>query len=102
VNYTIPATKARSSFFKILEDVDAPNKTYTITQSGVPKAVILSFDEYESWVETLEILRDTKLMKEVKAAEEDFEKGEFIPLEEILKEEGYIPASKIKKVKCIK
>lgn len=86
----LPATEARTKFFKILDDIDEPNKTYTITLSGKPKAVIIPFDEYESWVETLEILRDTSLMKEIKKAKKEFERGEYVTLNQVLEEEGFI------------
>ncbi|MFC1780589.1 type II toxin-antitoxin system Phd/YefM family antitoxin [Patescibacteria group bacterium] len=98
----IPATKARSKFFKILEEIDEPNKTITITLDGLPKAVILSFDEYESYLETLEILRDTRLIEELKKAEKEFQKKEFVTLEKILKEEGYVSTFKSKKSKNVR
>ena len=85
--HTIPATTARGKFFTILEEIDKPNKTYTITLGGKPKAVILSFEEYENWVETLEILRDTKLLGEISEAKKEFEQDEYVSLEEILKDE---------------
>lgn len=93
----LPATKARKNFFKILEKVNKPNQAYTITLDGKPRAVILSFDEYDSWLETLEILNDPKLMDDIKQAEKDFAKGEYVPLEEVLKEEGFVLADKSKK-----
>ena len=93
----LPATEARKNFFKIIKKIDKPNQSYTITLEGRPKAVILSFDEYDSWLETLEILNDSKLMNEIKQAEEDFTKGEYVPLEEVLREEGFVLADKPRK-----
>jgi len=93
----LPATEARKNFFKIIKKIDKPNQSYTITLDGKPKAVILSFDEYDSWLETLEILNDPKLMDEIKQAEEDFAKGKYVSLEEVLKEEGFVLADKPKK-----
>ena len=93
----LPATEARKNFFKIIGKIDKPNQAYTITLDGKPKAVILSFDEYDSWLETLEILNDPKLMDEIQQAKQDFAKGEYIPLEEVLKEEGFVLADKSKK-----
>jgi len=98
IETTLPATEARRNFFKIIKGIDKPNQSYTITLEGRPKAVILSFDEYDSWVETLEILNNPKLMDEIKQAEKDFAKGEYIPLEEVLKEEGFVLADKPRKM----
>ncbi|HEY7163864.1 MAG TPA: type II toxin-antitoxin system prevent-host-death family antitoxin, partial [Candidatus Binatia bacterium] len=38
----------------------------TITRNGKPVAVIVSKDEYESWHETVDIMRDEKFMKEIR------------------------------------
>jgi len=97
IKTTLPATEARRNFFKILEKIDRPNRAYTITLDGKPKAVILSFDEYDSWLETLEILNDPKLMEEIKQADEEFARGEYVSLEEVLKEEGFVLADKPRK-----
>lgn len=86
----LPATEVRKKFFKILEDVKKPNRVYTITLGGKPKAVILSCEEYEAWRETIEIMSNPKIIKDLKEAEKDFKAGHYVPLEEILKEEGYL------------
>ena len=72
---TLKATEARKNFFEILKNIDRPNRIYTITLDGVPKAVILSADEYESWLETMEIKSNPDLVREIKQAEKEFKKG---------------------------
>jgi antitoxin YefM len=91
---TLAASQARKQFFKILKEIDKPNQTYTITLAGRPKAVILSADEYQSWLETLEILNNPKLAKRLKKAEKEISRGEYVPFEEVLKDEGFVPAAK--------
>lgn len=55
---TISISEARKRIFDIADEVQAPNKVYTLTADGKPKAVIMSAEEYESWTETMEVLRD--------------------------------------------
>lgn len=55
---TISISEARKRIFDIADEVQAPNKVYTLTADGKPKAVIMSAEEYESWMETMEVLRD--------------------------------------------
>jgi len=86
----LPATEARKKFFKILEDVKKPNRVYTVTLDGKPKAVILSSEEYEAWRETVEIMSNPEIVKDLKEAEKDFKAGRYVPLAEVLKEEGYL------------
>ena len=74
--------------FKIAKDVQKPYKHYTLTENGIPKAVVLSADEFESWTETLEVIKDfPNLSRDVKRAEEAFKKNNYITLEELLKKE---------------
>ena len=55
---TISISEARKQFFSIAEQVQRPNVYYTLTDKGRPKAVVMSAEEFESWVETVEVMRD--------------------------------------------
>lgn len=90
IRKTLSATDARKDFFKILEKVNEPDGTYVLTLGGRPRAVIMSIDEYAKWQETIEIMNDPEIMKDLKEAEEEFKRGEYVSLEEILAEEGLL------------
>lgn len=80
-NLTI--TETRKKLFEIVEKVQMPGTSYVITERGNPKAVLLSFDEYESLIETLDILQeDPNLTQEINKAHKEFERGEYYFLEE--------------------
>lgn len=68
---TIPITEARKRIFDIAEEVQKPGVYYTFTEKGRPKAVFMSYDEFDSLMETLEILSDPKIMKSIKQAEDE-------------------------------
>lgn len=91
---TLPISEARRKIFDIAEDVQRPNIYYTLTEKGRPKAVILSADEFESWVETLEVMQDfPDLKKDIDETHEDFRTGRYqtyATLDDVLKKEGYI------------
>jgi len=61
-----------------------------ITRHGKPEAVMLSEEDYESLLETLDILSDQKLMKDIKKAQEDLRKGKGIPWEKVRRKLGYV------------
>ncbi len=86
---TIPITEARKKIFDIAEEVQKPGVYYTFTEKGRPKAVFMSYDEYDSLMETLEILSDPKIMKSIKKAEEEYERGEYVTLKEFLGDAEY-------------
>jgi len=95
IKTTLPITEARKKIFQIVADAQKPGVYYTITEKGRPKAVIMSAEEFESWVETLEVMRDfPDLDKDIKEAEKDYAQGNYVTLEEILAKEGYILADK--------
>lgn len=94
---TLPISEARKKIFEIAKEVQKPNKYYTLTEKGRPKAVIMSAEEFESWEETLEVIRDfPNLKKDIKQAEQDYKKGNYITLDELLKK-NYILKDKSKK-----
>lgn len=63
---TLPATKVRTQFFKILEETDHPGRYITITVDGEPKVVMMSAADFEGWQETLEIMADKELMRGIR------------------------------------
>ena len=73
---TISTTEARKNLFTIVEKVSSPAVIYTLTERGTPKAVIMSAEEYESWVETMEILQDSpNILKNVAETEAAIKSG---------------------------
>ena len=69
---TISISEARKKIFEIAKKVQAPNLFYTLTENGTPKAVILSAEEFESWLETLEVAHEfPDLHKDLKDFEAD-------------------------------
>jgi PHD/YefM family antitoxin component YafN of YafNO toxin-antitoxin module len=63
---------------------------YVITRHGKPEAIMLSEEDYESLLETLDILSDQELMKDIKKAEEDLRKGKGIPWKKVKRKLGYV------------
>jgi prevent-host-death family protein len=96
----ISITEARKRIFELADEVQKPGVYYTLTENGRAKAVILSIEEFESLVETIEVYWDfPNLEKEIKAVKEDFESGNYknyITLEELMSEHGYVLADKSK------
>lgn len=83
---TIPLTEARERLFEIAEEIQGPNCRYTLTKHGRRKAVLLSAEEYDSWVETIEVMREIPdLAKDIRKAEEEYRRGQLISLDDILK-----------------
>jgi prevent-host-death family protein len=87
---TLPLTELRPKLPKIMGRVSKYFDRYIITRHGKPEAVILSEDDYESLLDTLDIVSDSKLMKDIKKAEQDLRKGKGISWEKAKKRLGYV------------
>jgi len=95
---TLPISEARKKIFKIAEKVQKPAVYFTLTEKGRPKVVVLSADEFESWQETLEVMRIfPKLEKDIEKAEKEYKRGGYLTLEDVLSKEGFIFSKKLKK-----
>jgi len=89
---TLPISEARKKIFEIAEEVQKPSNYYTLTEKGRAKAVIMSAEQFDSLKEDLEILGNPKIMAGIKQAEEELKKGDYVTLDELMKEYGYTDA----------
>lgn len=95
---TLPITEARRKIFDIADEAQEVGTRFMLTIRGTPKAIVMSVAEFESWVETLEIMEEfPSLERDIKEAEADLARGNYTTLEEILAEEGFVLADKSKK-----
>lgn len=98
---TISITEARKRLFQIAKDVQTPGRSYTLTEKGKPKVIIISFEEHDTLKETIEILTEfPNLKKDMEQVEKDIKSGDYLKyptLEEVMMEHGYLLADKGKK-----
>jgi prevent-host-death family protein len=64
----IPANEARTNFYQILEEAGSGLRQFTISHRNKPNVVIMSAEEFEGWKETLEIMADKKLVRDIEKA----------------------------------
>lgn len=79
---TVPIAQARPRLTEILETVQ--REPVTITKDGVPAAVVLSPEDYESLVATIELLRNPEARERLREYEERSVRGtlEFVEARE--------------------
>lgn len=70
---TAPLTEVRDNLREVVDTVVETGTEYVITRHGKPTAVILGYDEYESLVETLNILSDDDAMAAIREGESELE-----------------------------
>ena len=75
---------------RIIDDIDSKMDRFIITRRGKPVALMMSVDDYESLLETLDVLSDKRLMKKIKKAESEARKGNIKMLDKIDRELGIV------------
>jgi len=79
----ISIRKLRTELAHVLEDVTSNLDRYVISKRGKPKAVLMCIDDYEGWLETLEIMSDKKAVQDIKKARNELAKGKYSTFEEV-------------------
>ena len=80
---TLPVTEVRAKLLQLVKAADERFERTVITSNGKPTAVIMSYEEYEAWEETLEILSDPEAMHAVRKADEELAAGKVVSFEEV-------------------
>ncbi len=80
---TIKLKELRPELPDVIKSIDTKLDRFVVTKHGRPVAVMLSVDDYEGLLETLEILSDRNAVKRIKKAKEDIRMGKTIPLEKL-------------------
>jgi antitoxin YefM len=85
---TVPFTEARSRLTELLDEVNKRHEHVVITRNGRPAGVVLSTEEYEALMETLEVLEDDEALEALRESEEDCRAGRLHSLDEVRRELG--------------
>jgi len=79
----VPLSEAKTHLARLLAEVEKLGEGVTITRSGRPAGVLLSIEEYEGLLETLDILADSKLMASLRRGLRDADKGRVLSDDEV-------------------
>lgn len=78
----VPLTEARAHLSRLIE-ASSQGERFQITRNGVPVAVLLGVDDYESLVRTVAVLSDASLVAEIGKGVEDLERDDTFSVEEV-------------------
>lgn len=88
---TLSASEARSNLYTLLEEVAEKYRRFKITRHGRVQAVVMPVEEMEAWEETMEVLSDTKLLRDIHRGQKDLASGKTVSQKEILSQSGLEP-----------
>lgn len=83
---TIPVSEVRQTLPELVSRMRKLMDRVIITRNGKPEAVIMGFEEYESWVETLELLSKPETVRGIREGLADLKAGRSRTFEEVFGE----------------
>ncbi|MCC2640237.1 MAG: hypothetical protein K0S45_650 [Nitrospira sp.] len=84
---TLSLKQVRSRFSSLVEKADRLSARFIVTKNGTPKAVVMGAEEFESWVETLELLSTPKAVKSLEQGLKEAKAGKLRSFKDVFGEE---------------
>jgi antitoxin YefM len=78
VDQFISVTDAKNKLLDLIRRLKTRQEVVAITRDGVPAAVLLSMDQFEGLMETLEILSDPKTMRSLRRSVKQARAGKWV------------------------
>lgn len=78
----VPITQAKAKLLDIVRQIGDTDDTVAITKNGVPEAVLLSMKKFEGLLETIDILSDSEMVKQLRTSAKEIKAGKLIDLDE--------------------
>ncbi len=82
----VPLSEARRTLPKLVGESRRRMDRTVITRNGQAEAVLMSMEEFESWVETLEILSSSETVQALHVGIKDLKASRVYSFEEVVKE----------------
>ncbi len=80
----VPITQAKAKLLDMVRQLGDTNDTIAITKNGVPEAVLLSMKKFEGFLETIDILSDPEMMRQLHGSAVDIKEGKFVDIDTAL------------------
>lgn len=78
----LPISETRKKITSLASNL-SPDETISVTNRGKEVLAILPWESYEALMETLEIMSDKELMKDLEKGIEEYKRGELVGLDDV-------------------
>ena len=82
----VSLSEAKNKLSRLVKDTAETTRQVVISVNGRNQAVLISMEEYESLMETIEILKDQMLVKKIASSMEDIQKKNILKFDRIRKD----------------
>ena len=73
-------TETRNTFLPLINRVEGELYRFMVTRHGKPVAVVISYEEYSRMVETLRLIEDRELARDIKQGNAGMKPADMIEL----------------------
>lgn len=84
----VPVSKAKSRLLRLIREIEQRQEPVALTRDGVPAAVLLSMEQFQGLLETLEILADSKTMRGLRRSLREAEQGRWLSRDQVFGKEA--------------
>ena len=82
----VTATKLRSRLFRVVKELDKFPIQYIVTHNGEPVAVLMSYEEHQSLLATIDVMSDPEMVKNIREGISDKKHGRVHSFEDVFGE----------------
>lgn len=80
---TVPLAEARQNFSALVDEATATHQRVLVTRNGVPAIWMIADEDFESIMETLDVLADAAAMRDVAKSQADAADGRYLTAAEM-------------------
>jgi len=83
VDQYVSVTEAKNRLLDLIRKLETRHEVLAITRGGVPTAVLLSMEQYDGLLETIELLADQHAMRVLKRSLKQAQAGRWVSHEAV-------------------
>ena len=94
---TLPISEVKARLPELVTGVNEREEEVVVTRNGKPAAVLINYAEYERVKETIDILSDADLMRQIRKSQAFYETGQKgLSFDEVFEEPLVLPKKRRK------
>ena len=82
---TVPLAEARQNFSALVDEATSTHQRVLVTRNGVPAVWMIADEDFESIMETLDVLADAAAMNDIAQSRKDSTEGRYVTAAEMEK-----------------
>jgi len=80
---TLPLAEVRKDLSKLIDSAVATHERIDVTRNGRRVAVLMAAEDFDSLIETLNVLSDTEAVRELAQARQEYSEGKWFSADEV-------------------